>query len=61
MFPIVILLAGQAMASMDGAILVVAAPSLQQSLHANSAELQLIIAMYTIAFGCAGRDRGAAG
>ena len=51
MFPIVILLAGQAMASMDGAILVVAAPSLQQSLHASSAELQLIIAVYTIAFG----------
>ena len=51
MFPIVILLAGQAMASMDGAILVVAAPSLQQSLHADSAELQLIIAVYTIAFG----------
>lgn len=51
MFPIVILLAGQAMASMDGSILVVASPSLQQTLHANSAELQLIVAVYTIAFG----------
>ena len=47
MFPIVILLAGQAMASTDGSILVVAAPSLQQTLHANGAELQLIIAVYT--------------
>ncbi len=51
MFPIVILLAGQAMAVMDGSILVVASPSLQDSLHANSAELQLVVAVYTIAFG----------
>ena len=51
MFPIVILLAGQAMASMDASILFVASPSLQQSLHATSAQLQLIIAVYTIAFG----------
>jgi MFS family permease len=50
MFPIVILLAGQAMAVMDGSILVVASPSLQDSLHANSAELQLVVAVYTIAF-----------
>lgn len=51
MFPIAILLAGQAMASMDGSILVVASPSLQQSLHATSAEVQLVVAAYTIAFG----------
>jgi MFS family permease len=48
---LLILLAGQAMASMDGSILAVAAPSLQQSLGASDAELQLVVAMYTIAFG----------
>jgi MFS family permease len=48
---LLILLAGQAMATMDGSILAVAAPSLQQSLGASDAELQLVVAMYTIAFG----------
>jgi MFS family permease len=48
---LVTLLAGQAMASMNGEILVVAAPSLRADLHASSAQLQLIVAMYTLAFG----------
>jgi MFS family permease len=47
---LLILLAGQAMASMDGSILVVAAPSLQSTLGASDAQLQLVVAMYTIAF-----------
>jgi MFS family permease len=45
-----ILLGGQAMASMDTSILVVAAPSLRASLHASAAELQLVVATYTVAF-----------
>jgi predicted MFS family arabinose efflux permease len=48
---LVTLLAGQAMASMNGEILVVAAPSLRVDLHASGAQLQLIVAMYTLAFG----------
>src|SRR5262245_53931414 len=48
---LVILLAGQAMASMDASILAVAAPSLRTGLHPSDAQLQLIVAMYTIAFG----------
>ena len=48
---LVTLLAGQAMASMDGEILVIAAPSLRANLHASGAQLQLIIGMYTLAFG----------
>ena len=51
MVALVILLVGQAMAVMDGSILVVAAPSLQTSLHASGAQLQLVVAMYTLAFG----------
>jgi MFS family permease len=47
----VVLLVGQAMASMDASILVVAAPSLRSSLHASGAELQLILATYTLTFG----------
>jgi MFS family permease len=47
---LLILLAGQAMASMDGSIMAVAAPSLRAHLHTSDAELQLVIAMYTIAF-----------
>src|ERR687898_920105 len=38
------------MASMDEEILVIAAPSLRQDLHASSADLQLVLVMYTIAF-----------
>ena len=49
MVVLVILFAGQAMATMDGSILVVALPSLHADLHASGAELQLVIAMYTIA------------
>ena len=51
MATLAILLVGQAMATMDGSILVVAAPSLQSSLHASDAQLQLIVGMYTLAFG----------
>jgi MFS family permease len=51
MVALVILLAGQAMASMDSSILIVASPSLRADLHASDAQLQLVIAMYTIAFG----------
>jgi MFS family permease len=51
MLALVILLAGQAMATMDGSILVVAAPSLRADLHASGADLQLVVAMYTMAFG----------
>jgi MFS family permease len=47
---LVILLAGQAMASMDASILAIAAPSLRVDLHASDAQLQLIVAMYTIVF-----------
>lgn len=47
---LLILLGGQAMASMDASILVVAAPSFRADLHASGAQLQLIVAMYTIAF-----------
>jgi hypothetical protein len=48
---LVTLLAGQAMASMDGEILVIAAPRLRADLHASGAQLQLIVAMYALAFG----------
>jgi len=47
---LIILLAGQAMASMDSSILTVAAPSLRADLDASDAQLQLTLAMYTIAF-----------
>jgi Major Facilitator Superfamily len=47
---LVILLVGQAMASMDEEILVIAAPSLREDLHASGAELQLVLAMYTVMF-----------
>lgn len=46
---LVILLAGQAMANMDGSILAVAAPSLRANLHASGSELQLVVALYTLA------------
>jgi MFS family permease len=45
------LLAGQAMASMDAEILVIAAPSLRADLHPSDAQLQLIVGVYTLAFG----------
>src|SRR5262249_47930237 len=38
------------MASMDEEILVIAAPNLRSDLHASSAELQLVLAMYIVAF-----------
>jgi MFS family permease len=48
---LLVLLVGQAMASMDASILVVAAPSIRSSLGASGAELQLVVAAYTLAFG----------
>jgi MFS family permease len=48
---LVILLAGQAMASMDAAIMIVASPSLRADLHTSPAQMQLIVAMYTMSFG----------
>jgi MFS family permease len=48
---LLILLAGQAMASMDGSILAVAAPSLRADLGASDAQLQLVVAAYVLAFG----------
>jgi MFS family permease len=47
---LVIVLAGQAMATMDGSIIAVAAPSLHASINASGAELQLVVAIYTMAF-----------
>jgi len=47
---LVILLAGQAMATMDQSILAVAAPGLRTDLHATDGQLQLVVAMYTLAF-----------
>lgn len=48
---LVILLAAQAMAGMDGSILVVASPSLHSTLGASGADVQLVVAMYTLVFG----------
>jgi MFS family permease len=45
-----ILLAGQAMASMDVSILIVASPNLRLDLGASGAQLELIVSMYTVAF-----------
>jgi MFS family permease len=50
MVALVILLVGQAMTVMDGSILVVAAPSLRTNLHASGAEMQLVVAVYALAF-----------
>lgn len=45
-----ILLAGQAMASMDVSILIVASPNLRSDLDASGAQLELIVSLYTLAF-----------
>jgi MFS family permease len=47
---LMVLLAGQAMAVMDGSILTVAAPSLRVEMHASGAQLQLVVAAYTLGF-----------
>jgi MFS family permease len=47
---LLILLTGQAMATMDQSILAVAAPSLRTDLDATGGQLQLVVAMYTLAF-----------
>jgi MFS family permease len=51
MAALVILLAGQAMATMDDSILAVAAPSLRADLHASGGDLQLVVVMYMMAVG----------
>lgn len=48
---LIVLLVGQAMASMDASILAVASPSLRLDLGASGGALQLIVAMYALAFG----------
>jgi MFS family permease len=50
MAALLVLLAGQAMATMDSSILIVASPSLRADLHTSDPQLQLVVAMYTIAF-----------
>lgn len=47
---LLILLIGQALASMDGSIMAVASASLRTDLHASGAEIQLVVAMYLITF-----------
>jgi MFS family permease len=47
---LLVLLIGQAIAVMDGSIMAVAAPSLKIDLHASGGELQLIVAIYALAF-----------
>jgi MFS family permease len=47
---LVVVLVGQAMASMDASILAVASPSLRADLHASDAQFQLIVATYTLTF-----------
>jgi MFS family permease len=51
MAALMILLGGQAMATMDDSILAVAAPSLRADLHASGGELQLVVVMYMMAVG----------
>jgi len=47
---LVVLLAGQLMANMDSAIVNVAAPAVRVDLGANDAELELIVAVYILAY-----------
>jgi len=47
---LVVVLVGQALASMDASILAVASPSLRADLQTSDAQFQLIVAMYTMAF-----------
>jgi predicted MFS family arabinose efflux permease len=48
---LVVLLAGQAMASMDAAIVNVAAPSIRRDLHASGAAIQMILVGYLLSYG----------
>ena len=50
MLALLILLTGQAMATMDASILAVTAPSLRADLGTSDAQLQLVVATYTLAF-----------
>src|ERR1700719_4254879 len=47
---LVVLLCGQFMALLDATIVIVAMPTLGRSLHASGAELQLVIAGYTVSY-----------
>ena len=47
---LVVLLCGQFMALLDATIVNVAMPTLGRSLHASGAELQLVIAGYTVSY-----------
>jgi MFS family permease len=47
---LVVLLAGQFMALLDVTIVNVAMPTIGQSLHASGAELQLVVAEYTVSY-----------
>ncbi|MGA9834070.1 MAG: MFS transporter, partial [Trebonia sp.] len=47
---LVVLLAGQFMALLDVTIVNVAMPTIGRSLHASGAELQLVVAGYTVSY-----------
>ena len=47
---LIVLLAGQFMALLDVTIVNVAMPTLGRSLHASGAELQLVVAGYTVSY-----------
>ena len=47
---LVVLLAGQFMALLDVTIVNVAMPTIAQSMHASGAELQLVVAGYTVSY-----------
>jgi predicted MFS family arabinose efflux permease len=47
---LVVLLAGQAMASIDGSIVNVAAPSIRRDLHASGAAIQMILVGYLLSY-----------
>ena len=47
---LLIVLGGQAMASMDGSIVNVALPSIRTQLAAGGAQIQLVTASYLVAF-----------
>ena len=47
---LIVLLAGQFMALLDVTIVNVAMPTIGRSLHASGAELQLVVAGYTVSY-----------
>ena len=58
---LLIVLGGQAMASMDGSIVNVALPSIQTQLAAGGAQIQLVTASYLVAFAAMVVARGTVG